>query len=240
MNLKSLYVRAFPPTTVRRFIVDQTISWGWFFTYYLTIITTIIGSILTIFYLIGAVTLYYFQFPLHKGPCTDTLSHKYIDGIVVGLIVLSVTVLVIMVVGMFVAMVVDTDYYHWERDQEKFKEELENGIFDVEVGANVPIKISKFQRLNYKVFPPATIRRYIARIILYTIIIIVFFVLDYHLSMYLFPFNINEKVVKFILSLIAQVIIFLISLLIYLLVEPSCSKDWNKFKSQRESATTKK
>lgn len=229
MDHRSIYVRVFPPTTIRRFVVDQTISWSIFLGYYLGIILGTIFSIFSILYFLGSTTISYFQ------------MKEDVPVIIIGALSTITLFLIIVLLCIILSIIECFDYVPWLQEQKEYLEQLENGKYDAERAEYVPITLTTYQKISYKIFPIMSYSRYIVRVLVYAIIFVLLIRVHVYISIKTFPFDIKDIwVLKWLISSLIQMFMALIICGIYMCVEPSCKKDWKRFKSQVASAESKK
>jgi len=241
LRLKIAYTKVFPLTSVRRFIVDQFISWFTFLGYYIGIALTIIVAVTIILHFIGTTGISIFQIkdipgrsPIGNYLACVGLGYLFLCGIgLAALIIIGITV------GLYAGL--ECDYLNWYIDQEKYIDELEKGRIDIEA-ERIPITITKFQKLNYAIFPLGSLYRYFGRLVLYFVCISV--LLYCHICLSLFTFPVSPKdmpwPITWFVSSCIQFIIGMIIFGIYCCFEEPCTKEWIKFKQQSLSAYEKK
>ncbi|MCJ7636031.1 MAG: hypothetical protein MUO21_00925, partial [Nitrososphaeraceae archaeon] len=239
-HLRQAYAKVFPLTSIRRFIVDQIFDWTIHLGYYGGIIIGIVLGILIPSYIAGAFIgylvpgIYTQRNSASPGPITI-----YVLNIVFGLTILFFGLIIIVPI----CFLIQENYKTWHKDQLKYILELQEGKPDDEA-VHIPVVTTQFQRFNYYVLPLATIQRYIARMLLFLTIGITIVISHMYVSLWMFPFTVDDKFMpwglQWILSICIQAIIVIVVFLFYCCFEESCKRDWKKFKSQAESAINKK
>lgn len=235
--LKGAYVNAFPLSTLRRFIIDQIISWFLHIGYYGSIISTVAYIIMAVLYLVGKFIVEHINFKLLE---INNSFDMYVGYTAIGFTTLLIFVAVVAILGVVILAIYDIDYSEWIIDQQKYIKELEFGKEDIEA-VRIPIYINDFERFSYKILPLASTQRYIVRILLGLLIDIMIIKFHIWISLLTFPHdNTLPWFVKWMISIIFQILIFAICFPIYLCIKNSCENDWNKFKSQQLSAISHK
>jgi len=175
-----------------------------------------------------------------KTKSTDPIS-TYIGEVAFGILSLMIILMIIGAICAIVFLIYDCDYKSWSKSQEKYIAELKDGKEDVEA-IHIPVRINLYQRFSYKILPLNSLPRYITWSLVRLAIATITVMLHIYVSLLILPWK-DEKVpwpAKWIISICIQVFIGLIVAMIYMCIEPSCTADWQRFKSQRSSAQSHK
>jgi hypothetical protein len=236
------YSKLFPLSSVRRFIMDQVISWFLFLSYYVTIILAVTSLISFVLYTSGYVVINYFNIEFHKGPRTPI--GDFFSYLGFGYLVLCGVAIVVGIVWGILVGTYYGDYVPWQKEQKEYIKELENGKPDIEAEF-IPVTTNKFQKYSYIVLPLGSVYRYIGRIVLIITIACIILYIYCYLSILIFPFKTMDNkptpwLIQWFLSFCIQFLAFLLIMGIGACIEPSCTKEWKKFRLQRESAANRK
>lgn len=246
-HLKYTYNRVFPKTSIRRFILDQIISWAKFLGYYGSILLIIILA----FYLIGIATLYFSSniFPNTFNHFSEGHIKRLVVGFVISCMIFAFACIVSLplgAIGLVIMFIYEFDYKVWCSEQQKYIVELEKGVMDQEA-VYIPVKITKFQRINYYIFPLGSVLRYIVRMILIIGVLVIILVIHGYFSLWFHSIlptingpNNETVIVKWYISVLVQMTIGLILFVIYAGVNATCMRDWQRFVVDREGAVSKR
>ena len=235
--LKGTYANIFPLSTLRRFIADQIINWFLYIGYYGSIISTVTYVIMAALYFIGKFIVNNINIKLLE---INNSIDMYVGYTGIGLTALLIFASVMVLLSLLILAIYDIDYSEWILDQQKYIKELEYGKEDIEA-VRIPIIINNFERFSYKILPLASTQRYIVRILLGLLLLVTIIKFHIWISLLTFPHeNTLPWFVKWMISIIFQILIFAICFPIYLCIRNSCENDWNKFKSQQLSAISHK
>lgn len=230
LHLKRAYVTVFPLTSLRRFIVDQVLTWLYYATLIIGITVITLGPILSIFYAIGLFCVNYFGIK----------SKIYIvDYVFLGFGIFTVVFLFIIIIVVIIMNMYWSDYLPWLKEQTDYITELDIGKPDIEAEF-IPVNTNIFQVYSYKICPLGSIFRYFTRVLIFIIIFLTIIVVHGYLSIITFPIEGYPWPIKWLWSILFQIFVLPIICGICYLIISSCVEKWNIFVMQKESMIAKK